>query len=74
MPDSKISGEELSVNEKRVLLALDRLGGSGSLQDIIKTEKFKEEIKEDIKIEGRIFLHCLRIYELLKIQKDGNKE
>jgi len=43
MPDSKISGEELSVNEKRVLLALDRLGGSGSLQDIIKTEKFKDE-------------------------------
>jgi len=39
-----------------------------------ETEKFKEEIKEDIKIEGRIFLHCLRIYELLKIQKDGNKE
>lgn len=43
MQNMDITGEELSTNEKKVLLALHKLGGRGLFNDIVKTGGFKEE-------------------------------
>ncbi|HEC31452.1 MAG TPA: hypothetical protein ENI41_03065, partial [Deltaproteobacteria bacterium] len=43
MQNNEITGEELSTNEKKVLLALQKLQGIGSIMDIKKTIGFKDE-------------------------------
>ena len=43
MQNTDVTGEELSANEKKVLIALQKLGGTGLFRDIVKTGGFKEE-------------------------------
>ena len=43
--DSKKIAKELSQNEKKVLLALDKLNGKGSPNDILKAGDFTQEVE-----------------------------